>query len=344
VPTDSIIQPSAQVFDISYGQVVDIDDLDRALVHALQLDGRAPFSRIAEVLGVSDQTIARRYRRIRAANLARVVGQTYPWRVGQVRWQLRIRCAPDAAAPIATAIARRPDTYWVHIVSGGTEINCVTQVKSADEPNTLLLQKLPRTPRVIDVSAHCLMHTYFGGAMEHPGLLNSLTPEQTDALRPPPASTSDEIVPLDAQDELMLTALQRDGRAGYPELAAATGWSESTAKRRLDFLRESGALFFDIDIDTPALGFHSEARMWLSVAPADLTDVGEALAQHPEVAFAAATTGTTNLFAAVVCRDVPSFYRYLTERVGKLTAVNHIETTPIIQTVKRGATLVNSQY
>ncbi len=36
------------------------DDLDRGLIHALHIDGRAPFSRIAAVLGVSAQTVARR--------------------------------------------------------------------------------------------------------------------------------------------------------------------------------------------------------------------------------------------------------------------------------------------
>lgn len=42
-----------------------LDPLDLKLLHALQIDGRAPFSRIAEVLGVSDQTVARRFRRLR---------------------------------------------------------------------------------------------------------------------------------------------------------------------------------------------------------------------------------------------------------------------------------------
>ena len=45
------------------------DPLDRQLVHALQLDPRAPFSRVAAVLGVSDQTVARRYSRLRTDGL-----------------------------------------------------------------------------------------------------------------------------------------------------------------------------------------------------------------------------------------------------------------------------------
>ncbi|MFJ9249791.1 AsnC family protein [Streptomyces sp. NPDC101776] len=37
------------------------DDLDRGLVHAPHIDGRAPFNRIAAVLDVSARTVARRW-------------------------------------------------------------------------------------------------------------------------------------------------------------------------------------------------------------------------------------------------------------------------------------------
>ena len=67
--------------DIEYRGVVDtltIDDLDRQLTQCLGVDGRASFAAIAEVLGVSDQTIARRYRRLRSAGTLRVVGLPSP--------------------------------------------------------------------------------------------------------------------------------------------------------------------------------------------------------------------------------------------------------------------------
>ncbi len=53
-----------------------LDELDQKVLQALQLDGRAPFSRIAAVLGVWDQTIARRYKRMRSSGNLRVVGMT----------------------------------------------------------------------------------------------------------------------------------------------------------------------------------------------------------------------------------------------------------------------------
>lgn len=52
------------------------------------------------------------------------------------------------------------------------------------------------------------------------------------------------------------------------------------------------------------LGFHVEARLWMSVRPSALVTVAEALAAHREVSFAAVTTGPTNLVVAVVCRMV----------------------------------------
>jgi DNA-binding Lrp family transcriptional regulator len=57
-----------------------LDDIDRGLIHALHVDARAPFSRIGGVLGVSTQTVARRYQRLRAEAGLRVIGLPDPAR------------------------------------------------------------------------------------------------------------------------------------------------------------------------------------------------------------------------------------------------------------------------
>ncbi|GHG32114.1 MULTISPECIES: Lrp/AsnC family transcriptional regulator [Amycolatopsis] len=316
----------------------DYDELDRRLAHALQVNGRAPFSTIADVLGVSDRTIARRYARLRSAGAVRVLGGVDPAALGAVLWFLRVRCAPAASIPVAEALARRPDTSWVSITSGGTEITCTVRTESEADSEALLLTKLPRTPRVEGVTAHCVLHAYYGGPDSLIAKLGSLSDEAIERLRPPPVPPRPGPVRLDDGDRKLLAALAIDGRAEFEQLAAATGWSPTTVRRRMTELRERGVLYLDIDVDGTLFGVGPRTMLWLSVAPAHLEEVGTALAGHPEIAFAAATTGPTNLYASVVCADQQELYRYLTTRVAALPAITHIETAPVIKTVKRAAT------
>lgn len=319
-----------------------VDRLHWQLIHALQADGRAPFSRIADVLGVSDQTVARRYRRLRAAGVLRVLVIPNAHRLGHGQWHVRLQCTPDASVAVATALARRPDTSWIYLTSGGTEITCSTYARTEHERNELLLGKLPRTSRVVAVSAHAQLHTFVGGPTSLMDKLGVLTPEQVAALRPPapPGAARDEQVELTEADDRLLQVLTHDGRTGYPRLAAATGWSESTVRRRLEHLLATGAVYCDVDVDATILGYRAQAILWLTVAPAKLAAVGAALAEHPEIAWAAATTGTTNLAASAVCHDMDALYEYLTGHVGNLEGVQQVETAPVIRVIKRAGAVV----
>src|SRR5205823_4396492 len=135
-------------------------------------------------------------------------------------------------------------------------------------------------------------------------------------------------VRLDDGDRKLLAALATDGRTGFEELATITGWSPTTVRRRMTELRERGVLYLDLDVDGRMFGTITRTLLWLSVAPKHLAATGAALAEHPEIAFAAATTGPTNICASVVGADQRAFYRYLTTRVAALPAVTHAETAP----------------
>jgi DNA-binding Lrp family transcriptional regulator len=315
---------------------ITIDDLDRQLAQCLGVDGRASFSQLAEVLGVSDQTVARRYRRLRSAGLLRVVGLKARKQLGSLGWFLRIRCVPGAGPAIAAALARRADTAWIQLLNGNTEVLCTLR-GDAREDREALLAKLPRGERIVDVTAHSLLHMFTGGP-DALGFLQVLPALRVEPLRQPvPASHASGQVELGELDFALFDALGVDGRASHAELAAATGWSESTVRRRMDQLRAVGVLYFDVELDMPAFGFRSATWLWLTVPPADLAAAGAALAKFPEVAYAAATTGAANLAACVVCRDEAEFYEFLTAKAATLPGVQRVETAPIIRTVKQAS-------
>jgi len=245
------------------------DALDRRLIHALQMDGRMSFSRIAEVLGVSDQTIARRYTRLRTEGHLRVLASIDPSLMGDVMWHVRVQCKPDGAERLGKTLAMRDDTAWVSMSSGGTEINCSTWAPASmvQEPS-LLLARLPRTPNVVSMSAHCVMHTFFGGSRGLTLKSGALTTEEVEALESAPthepgiAAEKHEPVVLDDGDRRMLAVLGRDGRAELAELAAATGWSQSTVRRRLAQLRASGAVFLDVEYDYRIYNLMTRVLLW----------------------------------------------------------------------------------
>jgi DNA-binding Lrp family transcriptional regulator len=318
-----------------------LDLLDKQIIHAVIIDGRAPFSRIAAVTGVSEQTVARRYRRMHGAGVLRVTGVPDTQLLGHSEWVVRLQCVPDAAAAVAAALARRPDTFWVQLMSGGTEIGCVVRPTDGS-PDDLLLRQLPASRRIVAIGAHLLLHMFRGGMDHWPGATSALTDGQAAELSAGAAAGDGgrpAAHPLGPDDQRLLAAIGRDGRASYAELAQVTHWHESTVRRRVEDLRAAGQLYLDVDVDEAAFGITTRAHLWMSVAPARLAAVGEAMAQHPEIPFVAATTGTSNLMASVLCRDDEALYRYLTERIARLDGVTALEVAPIMRTAKRTAAI-----
>ena len=316
------------------------DTLDRKIIHVIRLDPRLPFALIAQMLDVSEQTVARRYRRMESSGLLRVVGLAVPEAGGYERWVLRIQCRPDAASTLAEALARRSDVAWVSLSAGGSEIICLTWTRRETDVQDLLLHRLPRTAEVRGLSAFSILHQ-FGTDTEWTGYGGELTPGQTArCTRSTRPTQVDPSVRIEADDQPLLSALARDGRASLRRLSEHTGWSSARVARRLEQLQQGGAIFFDVDLDVRRLGFDTSAMLWLTVAPSDLEIVGQALTEHDEVAFSAAVTGSASLIASVVCRNSAGLYTYLTTRIAALPAVRQIETSLMLRRFKAAGSIL----
>jgi DNA-binding Lrp family transcriptional regulator len=317
-----------------------LDDLDKQIIQTLQLDPRVSFNRAAEVLGVSEQTVARRYRRLRGDGLLRVIGLVDPRHVGQSEWFIRVGCRPGGVGPLAEALARRDDVSWVTLTAGGSEVLCSVRSHSAEQRNDLLLQRLPATSQVLSLAAHAMLHRYVGGVSnDWIGYGDLLTREQVQALQPR-AARPGEPVTLQPEDAPLLDELARDGRSSYAALAVAAGWSQGRVTRRLEALRGAGVLYYDVDLATELMGFAASAYLWLTVEPASLAAVGEHLSSHPEVPFAAALTGSANLVAIAVCTDTEALYQYVTTKIGATSGVRQLEISPVLRRVKQAGTRV----
>jgi DNA-binding Lrp family transcriptional regulator len=334
-------------------RTITIDRLDRRLIHALLHDGRTSFRRLGDVLGASEQTVARRYRRLREAGVLRVVVVPDPRRYPENLF-LRIRCRPGAAVPVGRAVAARPDISWVMVAAGASEITCSLRTTSPADRDALLLQGLPRAGQVTGLTTATLLHFFAdGGATEWHGLPDGLDAAEREALgggslrhRGIAAARSARTgepagAPLGPEDADLLRVLAGDGRASWTALAAATGRTEAQVSRRLEALLAAGAVYVDVELAPVLLGFRTWAMLWISAAPGELHEVGDRIARHPETAYVAAVTGTSNLVASVLCRDSDELYGYLTRRIGPIPGVRDLEVVPAMRMLKQQGSLMD---
>ncbi|MGW4036989.1 Lrp/AsnC family transcriptional regulator [Streptomyces sp. NPDC004778] len=321
---------------------VTIDATDRRIVHALQIDGRAPFSRIAAVLGLGERTVARRYQRLRSQLALRVVGISDARRLGHLDWFVRIRSTSEVVDSVGAALARREDTSWIASLAPGTELTCIVQAEhpGGDGPGTVFHQ-LGRTRNISSLTASCLLAPV-AGVGGWAGRLGALTSEEEIELAPKADLLSDHdtrFVPT-PEDRRLLRLLAEDARTSIAALAHLTASHESMVRRRVNEFVMSGLLLFEVEIDPRLYGRTVEAICWLDVEPARLAPVVEQLATHGEVAFAATTTGPSNVLVLLELTSAVALHDYLTVRLGALEGIRHVETALTCQRMKRAGPLL----
>lgn len=269
---------------------ITFDRLDRRIVGALQVDGRAEASRIAGVLGVSARTVARRLARMRDAGAVSVVRLAPPEEVVGAT-ALRVRVVRGRAEAVAEAFAARPDVLSVDLVTGGEEISVLLLGDDADQ-GRLLYRQVPATAAITSVSAHSVLRVF---ADARQWRADVLTPEETAALLPPGVgeaegggggaefvrSTEAEDGVPDAVDRRLLAVLDRNARLGFAELGHLAGVPETTVRRRMRRLAAGGQVRTLVRVRPGLLGLTVDANLWMRVPPARLHEAGETLAAHP---------------------------------------------------------------
>jgi DNA-binding Lrp family transcriptional regulator len=339
------METSAILFDmtetVTDGVVgAELDAVDRRLLHALGINGRASFRLIASVIGTSEQTAARRYRRLRDAGVVRVLmlPAPDPTDAGQL---VRLEVQPQAVNVVAEALSRRPDVSWLRLTNAGAEILFGVRARTPADRDALLLDQLPRTGRVLRTTVYSVLHHFrTEGEADWCGFPDQLDPEQRRVLRIEVAGRPSTRV--DAADQGMVDELAVDGRATYARLAQVSGVSESAAARRLDLLTSSGALYGDVDIAPEQLGYPAGATLYLEVTPSRVPAVGKLVAAHPQTAFVAAVGGRANMIASIRCRDVAEIYEYVTVTLGRVNGIEHVEVSTVSRTIKH-ARMVTDQ-
>jgi Lrp/AsnC family transcriptional regulator for asnA, asnC and gidA len=111
-----------------------MDSIDQTILRALQEDGRAPFTSVAERAGVSETTIRSRYRHLIDQGIIRTVGVVDPHSLGfQAPAILGIQVEPGEIDRAARAIAALPEVSYVVMTLGAYDI--IVEIFCRDLPH-----------------------------------------------------------------------------------------------------------------------------------------------------------------------------------------------------------------
>ncbi|MDF2826122.1 MAG: AsnC family protein [Mycobacterium sp.] len=322
-----------------------VDDLDRRIIAALQMNGRASWKDISAALGASEPTVARRGRRLIESGLVRVVAYVDVLRAGVgVPALVRISCDPRERVRLADVIRQRSDVRYAALVTGPADIVAEFVVPSADALVAVLTEDLPNIHGILGTETLSVVRNFFSSTAWES---DRLSDAELDALRGREVAASDnrlwdDPVTLDGIDHAIMAHLAEDGRRPAKAIASAVGTSESTVARRIERLTMEGCLLFRVIVPAATLGFNADLLVWLRVSSASLDEAAQYLMGHRSTKYMWVTAGRFNLCVGVHVRHLGELYAFETQVLGALPAVGSVEIDTTLSTIKRAWTALSS--
>ncbi len=124
-----------------------LDDADKALIDLLQRDGRTPYTRLADAVGLSEAAVRQRVQRLIETNVVQIVAVTDPLRLGFRRQaMIGVRTEGDITVA-ATALAEIAEIDYVVYTSGSFDL-LAEMVCEDDEHLLTMLNEIRRLPGV----------------------------------------------------------------------------------------------------------------------------------------------------------------------------------------------------
>ena len=122
-----------------------LDDLDKAIIKALQLDGRRPYAQIGRELKVPEATVRQRAERLIGRGIVQVVGVTDPLAMGFGQPAF-IGLHVDAARldEVAEAVASLEEVTYVVVTAGRFDMICEVVCEDNEHLLRVLAEQLAK--------------------------------------------------------------------------------------------------------------------------------------------------------------------------------------------------------
>ncbi|MFI0409155.1 Lrp/AsnC family transcriptional regulator [Actinomadura sp. 3N508] len=299
-----------------------LDELDLALVNALQVAPRAPWAVIAKAIEISPITAARRWQRLRAGGLAWVTAYGGPF-VYQDHCLafVDVDCVPAQIPHVTGKLAEMPCVASIEYASGRQDL-LLTVMTSGLAALPRLHADIGRLAGVSAVHSHVVTRFFTEGSSWEIGAISK---DQRELIRDSIAHADGmPLITPDDEDRKILLALGADGRMNYTDLADLAGMSESTVRRRMNRLLQNKIVMARCELAQGVSPYPVFVTYHATVASDALDRIGPAIAAIPEVRMCASVTSQHNLVINGWVRSIPDSHRlesFISQRFPEVTVI-----------------------
>jgi DNA-binding Lrp family transcriptional regulator len=129
--------------------MIELDEIDNAIIGLLRVDGRLPYRAIARELGLTETTVRARVKRLEESNTMRVVAVTDIEAAGyEMLLAIGVQVENRSPVEVARDLAKIPEVFSVNVVVGTHDVEILVVAEDQEALAELLSVRLANMPGV----------------------------------------------------------------------------------------------------------------------------------------------------------------------------------------------------
>jgi DNA-binding Lrp family transcriptional regulator len=316
--------PSSMTAHRMLNRSTELSDLDRRIIHALQLDGRVSFATLGPQLQSTEKIVRLRTQYLRQSGIIDITVITSPELLGHRHFAyVTLGIVGQSRADVAEKIARIPEVDYMAATLGryGLWVEVLSPSLQA------LGETIDNEIAVLDgVSTIAVLPTL--SLFHHKAVY--LESDESLSVKQFGTTPSTKDLHLDDIDTGILGHLSHDGRMSFQDIGRHLDISGDVVRRRVHRLREAGVIRIMAITHPMTLGFEVVAMVGMTLNPKyPSREVAERLSKIPAVTYTVICGGEFSMLCEVTCQNAAEFQ----DVMDQLRAVDGIATAePFVYT------------
>lgn len=314
-----------------------VDEIDRQLVHAMQIAPRSSWATLGEIIGRSPAVAAQRWQRMETQRLAWLVAYES---LGTHTRMAFVAVTIDVGQRDAVIAALSAEPQVMSLSEGGRAslLHVVVATESLERLVSHVLDSITCIPGVRDVHARIMARLLAEGASWR---LDALDAQQRElalasAEQHAPGAWKQASGPsFDEDSRALAHAFIRDPRARISRLAEELGRHEATVRRQLSALLNSGAITIRCEMAFDLSGWPIERSWFLRVPDAGIAALTAVAREYRGLRLVALTVGDANIVITAFSRTLEESVAFEAQLLGSSAGVSVTESVLHLRTWKR---------